>query len=377
MGKLNSIIISVGFVTIIGSVSLISIFKKDTVFSENENRFLMEKPDFTLQNIFSGKFGDDYETYLTDQFIGRNQWIGIKTITEMLIGKNDINSVYLADDNYLIDMNNDVDEEKGKQNADRLSEFVKTYSRLLGENSVKVMLVPTASSILTDKLPANAQTFNQTDFIQYVYNEIGQNNAINVNGVLSEHADEYIYYRTDHHWTSLGAYYAFFTWCSEQNIEIDEKDYIKECVADDFAGTVYSKIHYAKKLDEIYVYNRENSSDFKVYYEDLETFENGLYEYDRLDTKDKYSFFLDGNHSIVRIESGNNNGKKLLVIKDSYAHCFVPLIADQYEEIVMIDLRYYKDSISRLTAEEEITDVLVLYNAINFIDDNNFLLLSR
>ena len=121
----------------------------------------------------------------------------------------------------------------------------------------------------------------------------------------------------------------------------------------------------------------DDGQSYRVEYDMSGKFTTGLFSMDRLSEKDKYMVYLDGNHALADIKGQNKNGKRLLVVKDSYAHTFVPFIAQDYEEIVMVDFRYSKMPISMMIENFRITDILLLYNVTNFIEDTNLYQLEQ
>jgi hypothetical protein len=361
------------FLILVFGITLLGLFVPVKAFSENENRYLATKPQFNWKSLISGKYTTQYEDYITDQFIYRDKWISLKTLSERALLKQDINSVYFGKDGYLVEKHpmKKVEPEVEDRNYQRLIEFVKQYKGVLGEDNVKVMLVPTASSILKDKLPKFATGYSQDAFIDKVKGELTKENVIDVRELLLSHNKEYIYYKTDHHWTSLGAYYAYTQWAKETGEEyIPMEEFNQVLASDKFYGTLHSKVNVDMEADSIYLYEIMKDMDYSVRY-DGEKESNTLYELSYLDTKDKYSVFLSGNHGLVEINTNNKNGKKLLVIKDSFAHSFVPFAVNHYESTHMIDLRYFNMGIKDYIEQNEITDVLVLYNVMNYVTDKN------
>lgn len=349
-----------------------SILTPEKEYSDNENRALATMPAFSWDSFLEGKFGSDYETYITDQFVGRDAWITATSYLDLSLGRREINGVYFCSDDYLVEThkNSEIDKEQAKVNAERLAEFLNRYKEILGEDRVKAMLVPTAGEILADKLPPFAGTFDQAGYLTEI-EEMAGTSSINLLETLTSKKDKYLFYRTDHHWTALGAYHAYVKWAEEVGFtpwKLDE--FRSEVVSDDFLGTLYSKVNVVTKPDEITLYYPKNETAYSLEY-DLQTQSDTLYEMSHLDTKDKYAVYLDGNHGIVNIGTKNRNGRKLLLIKDSYAHCFVPFAVNHYEETVMVDFRYYRGSVAELIKSEGITDVLVMYNIPNFVADRN------
>lgn len=359
------------FLFMIFGISIGSMLVPQKAFSENENRFLATKPEFTLKALYSGDYTKEYENYITDQFIFRNQWITLKTLTELAIGKKDINGVYFAEDGYFIQRHEvtDVDQEQSQKNVERLQSFVKKYVDQMGEEHVKVMLVPTASEVLTDKLPDFAAGYDQNALIDQVKKRLPGETFVDVRDTLLNHKEEYIYYKTDHHWTTLGAYYAYEAWAKNSGFTPYALDQFEKILgSDEFYGTLYSKVNIPVKPDELYLYQHKESSDYKVVY-NLEKETDSLWDTAQLEGKDKYSVYLGGNNALVEINTDANNGRKLIVIKDSFSHCFVPFLAEHFETIYMVDFRYNNMKVSNLIVENEITDILVLYNTMNFVQD--------
>lgn len=377
--KLNTYVTVAVFLIFIFVFTVASMIKPDRTFSPSENRYLAQCPKLSVKELFEGTFSKDYEEYITDQFVGRDSWISIKTIAELALSKKDINGVYIGKDDYLIEMHDDINEEKAYSNADRMLAFLNKEAEVLGSGHVSMMIVPTAVEVLSNKLPAFAQSFDQTGYIDYMKQNM-DGTFVDVRDTLKAHADEDIYYRTDHHWTTYGAYLAYKEWADSLAIDpYEQEDFDINLVADDFLGTIYSKVNYAGREDSIYLYQVKDDISYALDFNmGMET-SDSLYAMEHLETKDKYSVFLNGNNSVVTIDTtgGRQDGKTLLIIKDSYAHCFIPFVANHYERTVVIDLRYLKMPISQVLETYEVTDILVLYNAIHFAEDTNMSLIEK
>lgn len=343
------------------------LFNEERIFSESENRMLAKKPQISGEALLSGKFMTDYEEYLNDQFVSRDIWIRIKTGIDMLMQKKLINGVYLAEDDYLIEQHTEgefADELVDKRIA-KLQELVEEFPE------TEVMLVPTADNILTDKLPDFAPYYDDRLLLARVAETIGEERVINVYDVLKEHADEDIYYRTDHHWTSLGAMYAYQVWAPGRAwypVRYKAEDMIT--VAEDFQGTLQSKLNMPVEGEEIKIFSQTLNRPVSITY-DYTIKADSFYEEKHLKTKDKYSYFIDGNHGLAEIETRNTNGRELFIIKDSYANTFIPLIANHYSKIYVLDLRYFNGSLFELMKQYDKgeMEVLVLYNCAHFVSD--------
>lgn len=382
--RIEGRIITAVFLVLVFGLTIAGLLTPQKERSESENRTLAQKPEFSFAALFAKEEADrftvQYEKYLSDQFVARDTWIGIKTRLERLLGKTDINGVYFADDGYLITKTDAsaVDAGQEEKNVSRLVQFVKKYQEQLGTGHVYAMVVPTAANILADKLPPFTSEYDQDVLLDRLSSGLPEGSFIDAREELRGHADEYLYYRTDHHWTALGAYYAYRAWARAIGFEARGLDaYEGRVGSGDFYGTLYSKVNLPMQADTVMLY--EDGKNYRVEYDMDGKPKNGLFVESRLEEKDKYMVYLDGNHAVVDIvrQETQKNGRRLLVIKDSYAHTFVPFLAQDYEEIVMIDFRYSKMPVSAFVQQYGITDILVLYNATNFVEDENLYQLER
>ena len=365
--KRNAFLTGGILVAVMLACTVADFINEDRIYSETENRLLASRPQFSGSALLEGKYAEEYEEYITDQFIGRDKWIGIKTRTDILLQKKEINGVYLGKNHYLIEKHG-----SGDYTDQLITGKLASLNKLVKKWDADVMLVPTADNILTDKLPDYAQDFDQKAFLERVREEIGEEHYVNVYDKLWEHREEEIYYRTDHHWTSLGAYYGFQAWAEHKELfPYPYNTGNMTTVSDNFQGTLHSKINIGTTQDSIQYFPETELRPVTVTY-DLTEKTDCLYEYDYLDTKNQYGFFLDDNHGFVEIQTGYKNGKTLFVIKDSYANCMLPLLTTHYETIYVVDLRYFNGKLFSLmeTYEpEDGMDVLVLYNCIHFLED--------
>ena len=349
------------------------IFNKDRLFSENENRVLASRPSFSWDKVWSGKYSRDYETYVTDQFVGRDTWIGLKTRGDILMQKKDINGIYLGKDGYLFEqhLESDFPQETIDKKLALLAKLTQRYR-------ADVMLAPTADNIISDKLPDNAPYLDQRKLLEKVKEAVGEERVIDVFPLLKKHASQQLYYRTDHHWTTTGAYYGYLSWVWQTD-RLAPYIYDPEklvTVTDSFLGTLHSRVNLPVEPDSIEIFSFTNKMPVSITY-DFQKKSDSYYEEKYLDTKNKYGYFLDDNHGIVQIDTGYHSGRELFLIKDSYANCMIPLLAPHYNRITVLDLRYYNgklfDLIDRWDEESREEgremDVLVLYNFIHFIED--------
>lgn len=361
-------LLAVIFILFLNSFFLIGIIEKDKVFSENENRVLSKVPKLTLDNISSGRFSKKFEKYCVDQFPFRDELVKLKTKTDLILGKKEQNGVFISSDGYLIENFSTPDNEAIYQKLLAINKFTKKY-KYINQN---ILIVPNASDILSDKLPKNAPVLSQKPFIEGFYNELDPSiNKIDVYDALKSQTEAPVFYKTDHHWTTDGAYQAFFKMAPSMNLKVNPDYYKKILVSDSFYGTLSSKVgYYDGSGDKIHVYVPNNSSDEAVVsYVEEKTKVPSLYSSSKLDTKNQYELFLEGNHPLVKIKTTAKNTKTLLVLKDSYANCFVPFLTPFYSNIILVDPRYYYEDLYELIEMEGITDILYLYNANTFFDD--------
>lgn len=374
------IIVFIGFFVLISGASLII---KDREFSPNENRYLAETPELSWNNILSGKFQDGLEDYLRDQVCFRDGWITVKTGIQKACGDTDIGGAYVGKDGYDFEKitPEDVDEKQVDRNIKAVEDFFMTASETIDKQKLSFLLVPTSGLVMQEKLPKNARLFDQAKYIDQVQKAMKDYNFVDVRDTLMDHNDEYIYYKTDHHWTSAGACLAYDAWSERTGGEVEKEDGLaKNVVSDKFRGSLYSKILDADSAyDEIWTYGLQKdeafgSKDCTVTIDEKQQLDS-IYDDEKLQEKDKYAYFLGGNYGQVHIQNqkaaSKAKGKNILIIKDSFANSFVPFVTQDYENIYMVDLRYYNGDMKAYLQEHEITGVLVLYNVSNFISDRN------
>lgn len=371
MGKLESWNTITLFCILIFGFTAATFLKPDTEYSENENRTLAQMPDVSAETVLDGSFEEDYEKYLTDQFVGRDGWIGVKTKVELALLRKESKDIYFAADDYLIEKHTGVfDTDLAKRNAAALGQFVSQYTETFGEDHMTVLLVPNAVDILTDKLPAYAPAGKGGQYLEGISQGISEKVWLDAGEVLNSHASEDIYYRTDHHWTTRAAFYVYQAWAKKQGFAVPEaSDYLVETATESFEGTIQSKLGIDAHPDTIELYLQKDDPLYTVQKNGAEDVSYSVYDRTALDTKSKYDVFFGGNQAQVTIRTHAGNGRSILVLKDSYAHCFVPFLLESFDRIDMVDLRYYNQKLSDLIAQEDYTDVLVLYNASGFAED--------
>ena len=354
------------FIAVILVLVLVMLLTSDKTFSDRENRVLAQMPSFSLASAADGSFMTDAEDYVADQFAFRNSWITIKLNIDRLLGKNESNGVYIGSSSQLFEIPDEPDSEEVSKNLEAISSFA---ARHAGINTY-VSLVPTACAVLTDKLPSNAPLHDELGDIAADQAALSTATTfIDVTENLKAHSEEYIYYRNDHHWTSLGARYAFETIAPYMGIDVSTAQYTTYTVADSFYGTLSSKCGLYDKADSVDIYVNTADYDYVVNYVDEGRKTASIYDSSKLDQRDKYEVFFGGNTSRIDIETTTSNSRSLLIIKDSYANCFVQFLLPYFQNITIVDPRYYSDNIDNLISNNSVTDILFLYNINTFNGD--------
>lgn len=365
-------ILSTIFLLFIGVMFIAIMGIKEKEFSEEENRNLNTKPKLSIKELIDGSYSKDYEGYISDQFPGRKLFVQLKSKVNLLMGKAENNGVYLGKDNQLMEDFEEEPQEATDEKINVVNNFVNNYENI----NTSFMMIPTSVEILKDKLPAYAPVDSQLKYMEYIQEKLNPEiKFISPYEAFQNNKDEYLYYKTDHHWTSKGAYIAYLEYCNALNLEPQkEEEFNVELVANDFYGSLSSKIGEKRgKPDDVYVYIPKENGEVIVNYVTEQIKSSSLYSSKALDKKDKYEVFTGGNHSQINIKTLGDINKKLLIIKDSYANSFIPFLTSHYGEIDVVDLRYYTDNIDTLIKEKGITDILFLYNVNTFNSDSSIL----
>ncbi len=343
--------------------------------SEKENRALAQFPVTNGSTIVSGQFMKDFESYISDQFVFRNHFVASKRRYETLSGKEENRNILFGKDGYLIENSSAHSEVNLNSNMQAINALAQ-----VDRYNVKVAIVPTAYEIHRDKLPRFAYTNAYEKLQNRLQKGLQKGIAIaDTAPALKKHSDEYLYYRSDHHQTALGSFYTYTALAKTLGFEpYPITDFTVEEMATDFCGTCYSTSGFARtENDTIYKYSLAIPPKYKVSFPLDKQEMDSLYNEKMLKGRDKYAFYLDGNHAITQIKSDAVENRRLAIIKDSYAHSIVPFLANHYSDIYMIDLRYYNEDVFKYLYDNNIKDVLILYNHNTFMTDNNLAKISE
>lgn len=369
--KVQEKLVGIIFILILFLFLIINIIVPNKEKSVQENRMLATKPKFRLSSLISGDYDEKFEAYMDDQFVGRDMWRKLKVTVDRICGSRLENGVYIGRNGQLLEQIEVADENHLAANIKAIKSFSESQKKI----PVRMMLVPDAANVLNHSLPALAKPEDQTQMFSMVRKDLGDSvEWIDVSTELNKHKTEKIYYKTDHHWTTLGAFYAFQATAPSLGIEGDlSGKYVSHAVSNSFNGMLASKsgVNLGEKEQiDIYVPTEEDT-DLIVDYVDEGKRSTSLYDSSKLKEKDQYTVFLGGNSSLLDIRTVSTSTKRLLLVKDSFANSFIPFLTPYYREIVVVDPRYYSGTINDLMDSYRITEVLFLYSGNTFFKDNN------
>lgn len=388
MSKKYAIFITTLFCAFIAVFLVAGAASPDKSFSELENRALQEMPKLEVGefvtdqgtphftgNFFNGKFMTQFEKYCNDQFFGRDTWVGMKAVAELSVGKHENNGVYVCGNDTLISRF-DYGEKPQKQTDSNIG-YVNNFIENAGV-PVYFSLIPGQATIWADKLPQGAPNADQKAIIDSIYGQIKGATTYDTYQGLYDHRGEDIYYRTDHHWTSLGAYYGYTSLMKALGMEpIALEKYTKNTVTESFYGTTFSSSGVRNiKPDSIWTYVPDTGIEVISNFEGTPV-PGKLYNPEVLEKKDKYTFFMGGNQPLAIIKNENVDGPKIVILRDSYTDSLVPFLTQHFSEIHLYDLRYNRGSVPKYIADNDIDMALVLYSVPNFVTDTNLFTLKQ
>jgi len=369
----------VGFVATLFLVGITFFLLPVQRFSELENRYLQSAPRLTWDNLLSHTYAEEAENFVTDHFPFRAKWVWVKSAVEQMRLQQENNGIYKGKDGYLFEKFDAPDYIKVQQYA----AAVKRFAAKNLEAKTTFLLAPTSVGLYNERLPWLAPVYSQAEVNQKIADEVSDSlTFINGFDVLTPHAAEDIYYRTDHHWTTYGAYLAYLAYAESMGWQpLSQSEFEIETVSDSFLGSYHTRSQFIGVVpDSIQEYKPINEVSTKMHIVDTGETLSSMYDPSYLTKKDKYSYFLGGVHALMKITSQLDpkevKQEKLLVIKDSYAHSVIPFLTQHVPEIHVIDIRYYNGSISEYMAQNDIKDVLMLFNTATFVDNSALLKLN-
>ena len=351
--------------------TVIDIINSPNEFSELENRKLSQMPILSLKSYIDTSFSSDYEKYINDQFFLRDNWIDLKSRIEYLLGKRENNDIIFGKENYLFKKFTTFNDEMLENNLNSIITFTNNYNK-----EVDFFIIPNSYAVYDELTPRYLPLVDQLSLINSInsYLSLKSNdhiNTINVAEELLKNKDDYIYYKTDHHWTSYGAYLAYLKYMDYLGLEIVDINNLEKITINNFLGTYYNRSKYFKADSDLITYY--NILGLHIEIDGKEKL--SLMDLDKFKGSDKYSAFLWGNNGLTKVINENiseeRKGSSILIFKDSYANSFIQFLSYNYEIIDIIDLRYFKESIRNFMKDKDYNEILIMYSFNNLSSDIN------
>ena len=349
-------------------LSVGSLIARDREYSANENRYLAGRPSLSLSSLTSGKFMEDTEAYLSDQFLGRDFLVRTRAGIDRFVGKREVNGVYVGKDHFLFEKPSTWDEAR----MTRTLNTINLVTSKSGDIRSYMAIAPNATELLKDYLPTGAPVTNQTQQIEAIYKNLPDVECVDlVKPLKAVKNPTALYYRTDHHWTAAAAEVAFREIALAMGLVPDAVSYQTLPVTNSFRGTMASSSGIFKASDTISITVPEKEQKLVVTYVNEDKKTATLFDASRLKEKSQYDVFFGGNFAEVRIDTGAESDRVLLVLKDSYANCVIPMMTPFFKTIVLVDPRYYNDNLPDTISKEGVTDLLWFYNVNTFLNDTS------
>ena len=352
-------------------------FLPDKDFSETEKRALAQFPDLRVGTILNGKAEESLETYVQDQMPLRNFWVGVCAGFSRMTGQNGTDGIYDAADGYLI--HTPIDE-----NARSLQKNLRILTDFAEKANVPsyLLIVPQTGYVLEDKLPKRHGAYTDDALMDEITNRTdGVFTTVDLRGLFrAQRGAQQIYYRTDHHWTSGGAFLAANAFLRAAGKTALEQSRFTVETVDGFYGTTYSRAAlWRRQPDSMELWTAKDMP-LTVEISDLgkeeTTKQTDVFFREHLTEYDRYPVYLDGNHSLTHIVNDAVPDGVLLLVKDSFGNTLATELAAAYREIWMVDLRYYRTAaVSELLARG-VDTLLVNYSMDDIVNDQNIIWLK-
>lgn len=362
------------FLIFIFGMAVWFLFNPKSDYSSSEKRYLQQFPEVSVDKVLDGTFGTEFESYFADQFPARSFWVGLNAYYSLDMGNNGANGVYNCGNGYLINKPVSTDN-KLEKNVNAIVKFKNTI-----DVPVTVMFAPSTGYVADDVLPDVHDKYNDDTYFEQISSTLNTN-GISFVDLRKTFKDAYasgnqLYYKTDHHWTTLGAYTAYEKLCEQLNIIPAPKERFDIKTYGGFYGTTYSTSGFwFTQPDSIQIWDNPENTDKNIKVkisEGTDTDEFGsMYFYDHLEEDDKYPVFIDGNHALTEITNSKAKGGTILLVKDSFSHSLAPFLAENYSKIILVDMRYYKMSVSQIVEQEKPEQVVFLYGIDNIATDTD------
>lgn len=338
------------------------------VESDLERRKLAQFPDFSFSSLVKNEWTAKYGEYTKDQVIARDSWLKTQSLCEsLLFQKEEIGGAMIGKNDALFTKMfalTPTEEKLLQKNTTLVQQFIEKFP-----GQVTFLLAPSSSVINAEELPANTPMLDENARLDGIFSTVSEADSLDLRDSFTAAKDDVqLYYDTDHHWTSYGAYLAYQQFCQLRGLtpmEVTESNYT---IVPDFYGTTYSKALYWKsKPDSIAYLDLPNAMtvwNVSLTFELTENFTATMYDKSKLEQGDKYAMFLYGNNGYSTIE-GDGEGS-ILVVKDSYANSFIPYLTANYARIGVIDPRGFGLSVADFAQQEGYDEVLLLFNFQSF-----------
>lgn len=372
MKKISDQIICALFCLFIGGMLFLFLLLPKESFSSNEKRYLEKAPELTADTVFSGDFGASAEKYAADHLPGRDFFVSLAARLDRLAGLQSEKEIYVGKSGRLYERPQRPNEKAVSANM----EVINAFAEKLGHR-IDLMLVPSAGFVLSEDIKGHVDPYIDDVLIADIYSRASDNiRTVDVTDLfISQENRPALYYETDHHWTSFGAYTAYAAYADRLSKKyLSASDYDVENI-DGFYGTTYSRAcFWEHPAEDLALWHSRGDFTVRSTGEDDHA---GLFYRERLADADKYPVFLGGNHPLVTVTNNSPEAEgSILVIRDSFANCFGCFLADSFQTVTLVDLRYYKKSVSELAVQGGYDNVLILYSLGNFLTDANIIWLA-
>ncbi|MBG9794307.1 preprotein translocase [Paenibacillus dendritiformis] len=363
--------LTAGFLAYIAVLSLWSIAQPDRKLSEFENRSLQQFPSFSAAKLRDGRYTAQLGNYFADQFAARDAWVGLKSDLERLSGKTENRQVFFGKDDYLFERF----QTPGAQYEANMDEIRRFAARHAGV-TMHMLLVPYSQAVYADKLPAYAEgtSYDTAEFIRGTYEALGTAvKPVSVLDALRQRKSDSLFFRTDHHWTMRGAYWGYAEFARAAGFEpVPLESMSSRVISSGFYGTYYTKANHRHLPPDKLELLDQALPPYTVCYSDASACSGSFYHMEALSERDHYQVFFNGNHAWTTIETGAGTGRSIVIFKDSYANAFVPLLAQHYSSIHMIDLRFFHESADDYLSRHRFDHILFLYGVKTVAEEDVF-----
>lgn len=371
MNRITSKITALLTIVFIAIFSVCTFFGKKKDYSVDENRPLAAAPTVKAGELYDGRTAEKLDRCMTDHFAGRSSWLVGSTLIQKELSESIVNGVYVSEERLI-----NAEQSSGAEpvaSADIFENFAENY-----DGMVYFAAIPTSAGVYGDVLPSHITGPSESQQISELYEALdGDIRKIDAYNILKMLKDNYIYYRSDTKWTSYGAYCVYKTVIQKLGIIPTAYDKFSiEHVTDNFRGDLYNRtMSKAPRADIMDVFEYREGAEVTsciVVRRDGINAEGKIFDKSRLETGDMYSMYLGEPVPVMRITTSANTDKKLLVIKDSFADCFVPFLLQHYSEITVLDPSVMSGGMSAYVDPNEYEQTLFLFG-IDTLGDRKML----